>query len=116
VSASFVDAKNASRLPSPSQSGRPTPRATKTVSGCRSSSQAVAIEPRSSSRAFGVGPCASTRAKMASESTVILGCCRSKAWRAKISSSLTMIPLWTPLTAPWRTGWLLAAILGCPFV
>ena len=28
------------------------------------------------------------------------------------SSSLKMIPLWTPTTAPWRIGWLLASIRG----
>ena len=75
-----------------------------TVVGLALVDQAVAIDPRSSSSTSGVGPYASTRAKIASLSTVISGSCRSKPYRAKISSSLTMIPLWTPLRAPCRTG------------
>ena len=52
-SAGFVEANRSSSWPSPIQSGRPTPRARKSVRGRRSSSQAVAIEPRSCSRAPG---------------------------------------------------------------
>ena len=86
------------------------------VSGTRSSSQAVAIEPRSSSIASLQGPSSSTSAKIASVSTVISGSCRSKPWPAKISSSFRMIPLCTPVMASWRTGWLFASIRGWPFV
>ena len=59
---------------------------------------------------------ASISAKIASESTVISGSARSKPWRAKISSSFTMMPLWMPTTEPWRIGWLFATIVGWPFV
>ena len=106
----------APRGPSPIQSGRPTPRARNSVPERRSSSQAVAIEPRSCSRARGAPSCASASAKMASESTVISGSARSKPCCSISSSSLKMIPLWTPTTAPWRIGWLLASIRGWPFV
>ncbi len=41
---------------------------------------------------------------------------RAQEWGASSSSSLVMIPLWMPTTGPWRTGWLLAAIDGWPFV
>ena len=54
-------------------------------------------------------------AKIASESTVISGSrAGDSRGRARISSSLKMIPLWMPTTAPWRIGWLLAAIVGWP--
>ncbi len=112
ASASFVEAKNASCLPSPSHSGRPTPRATNIVSVRRWSNHAVAIEPLSSSNASRERPYSSTSAKIASVSTVISGSWRSNPCREKISSSFRMIPLWTPITAPCRTGWLLAAIRG----
>jgi len=56
------------------------------------------------------------RAKIASESTVILGSQRAQLSGSSNSSSLRMIPLWMPTTGPWRTGWLLAAIEGWPFV
>jgi hypothetical protein len=74
------------------------------------------MEPRSSSSA-----CASLRecaasAKIASESTVIRGSARAQSWSASSSSSLTMMPLWIPITGPCRTGWLLAGIDGWPFV
>ena len=49
-----VDAKTTSVSAVPSQSGRPTPRATKTLPPTRSSSQALAIDPCSSSSASGV--------------------------------------------------------------
>jgi hypothetical protein len=45
-----------------------------------------------------------------------LGSARSKPCSSISSSSLKMIPLWTPTTAPWRIGWLLASIAGWPFV
>src|SRR5882762_7456146 len=51
-------------------------------------------------------------AKIASESTVILGSARAQEWGASSSSSFVMIPLWIPTTGPWRTGWLFAAIDG----
>ena len=73
-----MEAKKLSSRPAPIQSGRPTPRARKTVPGRRSSSQAVAIEPRSSSRAFAWPPEDSASAKIASESTVISGSARWK--------------------------------------
>ena len=92
------------------------PRATKTAPRSRSSSQAVAIEPTSASSARGSFREWAARAKIASESTVILGSARAQPKGASSSSSLTMIPLWMPTTGPWRTGWLLAAIDGCPFV
>ena len=42
---------------------------------------------------------------------------RARSRAASISSSsLKMIPLWTPTTAPCRIGWLLASIRGWPFV
>ena len=55
-------------------------------------------------------------ANIASESTVISGSVRAHGCSASSSSSLTMIPLWMPTTGPCRTGWLLAAIDGWPFV
>ena len=58
----------------------------------------------------------SARAKITSESTLISGSARSMPCSASSSSSLKMIPLWIPTTAPWRTGWLFAAIVGWPFV
>src|SRR5204863_233386 len=78
---------------------------------------ARAIAPRSCSSARPVRPRQrSARAKMISESTVISGSARSIPWRSKSSSSLTMIPLWIPTTAPWRIGWLFASMLGWPLV
>ncbi len=89
----------------------------KSVSRRRSSNHAVAIEPVSSSNASRETPYSSTSAKIASVSTVISRLLALvNPCRAKISSSLRMIPLWTPITAPCRTGWLLAAIRGWPFV
>ena len=102
--------------PPPTQSGRPMPRARKSVSSSRSSNHAAAIEPCSSSRLEGRLDASSTSAKIASESTVMPGSARSKPWPARISSSLAMMPLWMPTTAPCRMGWLLATRLGCPFV
>ena len=88
------------------------PRARKRISASRSSNQAVAIEPCSSSSALGPLDASSASAKIASESTVMSGSARSKPWPLKISSSLAMMPLWTPTTAPWRIGWLLALSAG----
>ena len=115
-SAARVEAKKTSSRPRPSQSGRPTPRAAKTVPGSRWSSQAVAIEPASASSARGSFCECAASAKIASESTVIRGSERAQEWGASSSSSLTMIPLWIPTTGPCRTGWLLAGIDGWPFV
>ena len=76
------------------------PRARKTEPAARSSSQAVAIEPTSASNAFGsLSECAAS-AKIASESTVIRGSTRAQSNGARSSSSLTMIPLWMPITGP----------------
>ena len=47
-----MEAKKSSSRPAPIQSGRPTPRARESSPGRRSSSQAVAIEPRSCSSAL----------------------------------------------------------------
>ena len=44
------------------------------------------------------------------------GSARSNPYVSISSSSLTMIPLWTPTTAPWRMGWLLASMVGWPLV
>ena len=103
-SAARVEAKSTSCRPRPSQSGRPTPRARCSTSGSRSSIQAAAIAPTSCSSDARCGAVRSTSAKIASESTVISRLRRSMPCRAKSSSSLTMIPLWIPSTAPWRTG------------
>ena len=84
--------------------------------GSRSSSQAVAIAPRRCSSARASFREWAAIAKIASESTVIRGSARAQEWGASSSSSFRMIPLWIPTTGPWRTGWLLAEIEGCPFV
>jgi hypothetical protein len=95
-----VEAKKAAPRPSPSQSGLPVPRA-RISSGRSSSSHAVAMAPSSRSSVGAVCPRErSASAKMISESTVIAGWARSIASRANRSSSLTMIPLWTPTTRP----------------
>ena len=44
------------------------------------------------------------------------GSARAQSRQARSSSSFTMIPLWMPTIGPCRTGWLLAAIDGWPFV
>ena len=111
-----VEAKKTPAGPSPSQSGRPTPRARKRSSGSRSSSQAAAIDPCSSSNARASFREWAATAKIASESTVMRGSARAQACAASNSSSLAMMPLWMPSTGPCRTGWLLAGIDGCPFV
>ena len=106
-----------SRLPAvPSQSGRPTPRATKRTSGRRSSIQAVAIEPCSCSSASGARPPPRRARRSPRSRRSSPAAARSKPWRAKSSSSFRMIPLWIPTTAPCRIGWLFASIVGWPFV
>ena len=115
-SAARVEANSTSCRPRPIQSGRPTPRARWRTPGSRSSSHADAIAPTSSPSLSGDVPYASTRAKMASESTVISGSSRAMPWRARSSSSFAMIPLWIPTTRPCRMGWLFARIVGWPFV
>ena len=77
---------------------------------------AVAIAPRRCSSARASFREWAAIAKIASESTVIRGSARAQEWGASSSSSFMMIPLWIPTTGPWRTGWLLAAIDGWPFV
>ena len=116
-SADFVEAKKSSRRARPIQSGRPTPRARWSVRryalvdpGGRHRARAA---PRARARSDVV---ASMSAKIASESTVISGSARSMPCGAKISSSLTMIPLWMPTTDPCRIGWLFARTVGWPLV
>src|SRR6266511_2667099 len=58
------------------------------------------VDPYSSSSALALLRSSSARAKMASESTVMSSSARSKPYRAKISSSFLMIPLWIPTTEP----------------
>ncbi len=60
----------------------------------------MAIEPASASSARGSFREWAASAKIASESTVILGSEREQEWGASSSSSLTMIPLWIPTTGP----------------
>ena len=78
---------------------------------------AALVEPgrrhraESSSKRLGARRTRSASAKIASVSTVMRGAALEPV-RAKISSSLRMMPLWMPTTPPWRTGWLLASIVG----
>ena len=59
--------------------------------------------------------CAARRRWSRSRRSCGLGA-RDSCGGASSSSSLRMIPLWMPTTGPCRTGWLLAAIDGWPFV
>ena len=83
--------------------------------GARSSSQAVAIEPRSCSRAPGAPSVrlGEREDRLGVDRHLAARHARSRA-ASSSSSSLKMIPLWMPTTAPWRIGWLLAAIAGGP--
>ena len=88
----------------------------KIVSGTRSSSQAVAIEPRSSSIA------SRAEAELVDEREDRLGVdghLRLLPLEAVAGEDLLVVqddPVVDAVTAPWRTGWLLASIVGWPFV
>ena len=116
-SADFVEAKKTSRRARPIQSGRATPRAR-----CRRPCDAL-VDPGGRHRAAQLLERRVIRPRQLHEREDRLGVdghararrARSPC-RARISSSLTMIPLWIPTTEPCRIGWLLASSVGWPLV